>query len=137
MYFALSFPPPHTPLSRSKCNNIKSYLVFGIRQLHSSATEKLKWCGDCPKYRGLIKRNMKPHSLVGGWWRLEGWCKGGPSTSMGRGFVICSRSIAAIPESVSGTVGISPHNPDILPLSNRLRRKWAFKIETRVSTSGK
>ena len=57
----------------------------------------------------FISDTEATHWLVGGYCLLEGWCNAGPSTSIGLGFVICSRSRAAMPESVSGITGKSPH----------------------------
>ena len=54
------------------------------------------------------KKRFCAYSLLGGKCLLEGWCSFGPSVSIGRNLVICSLSIAAIPESMSGTSGISP-----------------------------
>lgn len=50
------------------------------------------------------------YSFDGGWWRLDGWWSRGPSTSKDLSFAICSRSMLAMPLSVSGGGGSSPHN---------------------------
>jgi hypothetical protein len=55
-----------------------------------------------------IKWENGVYSLVGGQCLDDGWCNLGPSTSIGRSLVSCSLSMAAIPESVSGALGISP-----------------------------
>ena len=73
------------------------------------------------------------YSSEGGWWEVDGWWRGGPSTSIGRGFVICSRSMAAMPESVSGRVGMSPQCLLIFQLKTKqflilmVLRRWGLE----------